>query len=145
MDRHVGRRVQAKRVELGYSQGELGQALGLTFQQIQKYEKGANRIAASRLWAIAAVFKVEIGYFFEGLDTDGEGAPLDPPGRFPTTRATVEIAGLTRRLSLQRQKLVVDLMRDFLSRPAPGEDADLSDAAVPRTDAAETAAPPRQD
>lgn len=145
VDRHVGRRVQEKRVELRYSQSELGQALGLTFQQIQKYEKGANRIAASRLWAIAAVFKVEIGHFFEGLDTDGAGAPLDPPGRFPATRATVEIAELTRRLPLPRQKLVVDLMRDFLSRPATGDDTDLSDAAVPRIDAEETTAPPRQD
>ena len=68
VDRHVGRRVCEKRLALGYNQSDLGRALGLTFQQIQKYEKGANRISASKLWDIARFFKVDIGYFFEGLN-----------------------------------------------------------------------------
>ena len=61
VDRHVGRRVCEKRLALGYNQSDLGRALGLTFQQIQKYEKGANRVSASKLWDIARFFKVEIG------------------------------------------------------------------------------------
>jgi DNA-binding XRE family transcriptional regulator len=67
VDRHVGRRVCEKRIALGYNQTDLGQALGVTFQQVQKYEKGANRISASKLWDIARFFRVDIGYFFEGL------------------------------------------------------------------------------
>ncbi|MGH7018335.1 MAG: helix-turn-helix domain-containing protein, partial [Brevundimonas sp.] len=59
VDRHVGRRVCEKRVALGYNQSDLGRALGLTFQQIQKYEKGANRVSASKLWDIARFFKVD--------------------------------------------------------------------------------------
>ena len=62
VDRHVGRRVCEKRISLGYNQSDLGKALGLTFQQIQKYEKGANRVSASKLWDIARFFKVDIGY-----------------------------------------------------------------------------------
>ncbi len=60
VDRHVGRQVTDKRIELGYNQSDLGRALGLTFQQVQKYEKGANRISASKLWMVARFFKVDI-------------------------------------------------------------------------------------
>ena len=65
VDRFVGRKVCEKRISLGYNQSDLGRALGLTFQQIQKYEKGANRISASKLWDIARFFKVDIGYFLK--------------------------------------------------------------------------------
>ena len=67
VDRHVGSRVRLRRMLLGLSQEKLGEALGLTFQQVQKYEKGTNRIGASRLQQIAQFLKVEIAYFFEGL------------------------------------------------------------------------------
>ncbi len=66
VDRHVGRRVRMRRMMLAFSQERLGDALGLTFQQIQKYEKGANRIGASRLQQIAATLKVPVEFFFEG-------------------------------------------------------------------------------
>jgi len=67
VDRHVGRRVCEKRISLGYNQSDLGRALGLTFQQIQKYEKGSNRIGASRLQRISEVLNVAISFFFEDL------------------------------------------------------------------------------
>jgi transcriptional regulator with XRE-family HTH domain len=60
----VGSRVRLRRMELGFSQTKLADALGITFQQVQKYERGTNRIGASRLLAIAKVLAVEIGYFF---------------------------------------------------------------------------------
>src|SRR5690348_17647498 len=73
IDRHVGSRVRMRRMMLGMSQEKLGDALALTFQQVQKYEKGSNRIGASRLQQISLVLQVPVSFFFEG-------AP-PPPGR----------------------------------------------------------------
>lgn len=67
IDVHVGSRVRQRRTMLGMSQERLGEALGLTFQQVQKYERGANRIGASRLFHISEVLDVPINYFFEEL------------------------------------------------------------------------------
>ncbi|ACL55274.1 helix-turn-helix domain-containing protein [Methylobacterium nodulans] len=66
IDRHVGHRVRVRRLLVGVSQEKLGDALGVTFQQIQKYEKGANRISASRLQQIAEMLGVPVGFFYEG-------------------------------------------------------------------------------
>jgi transcriptional regulator with XRE-family HTH domain len=65
IDKHVGARVRMRRLILGMSQGKLGEALDVTFQQVQKYEKGANRIGASRLQQLARVLDVPPAYFFE--------------------------------------------------------------------------------
>jgi transcriptional regulator with XRE-family HTH domain len=65
-DKHVGARVRTRRLMLGMSQTNLGDALGLTFQQVQKYEKGANRIGASRLQHISQILQVPVEFFFEG-------------------------------------------------------------------------------
>jgi transcriptional regulator with XRE-family HTH domain len=70
VDVHVGRRLRLRRTLLGYSQMQLAAAVGVTFQQIQKYERGANRASASRLYDIARVLLVPISYFFEDLGTD---------------------------------------------------------------------------
>lgn len=66
IDKHVGSRVRMRRMMLEMSQEKLGEALGLTFQQVQKYEKGTNRIGASRLQQIAAILQVPVSFFFEG-------------------------------------------------------------------------------
>jgi len=71
IDIHVGSRVRLRRMMLGMSQEKLGESLGITFQQIQKYEKGTNRIGASRLQHIARVLTVPVSFFFE----DAPGAP----------------------------------------------------------------------
>ena len=73
IDKHVGSRVRMRRMMLSMSQEKLGDALGLTFQQVQKYEKGSNRIGASRLQQISLILQVPVSFFFEG-------AP-PPPGR----------------------------------------------------------------
>ena len=65
-DRHVGSRVRMRRILLAMSQEELGAALGLSFQQVQKYERGANRIGASRLQQISHILQVPVAFFFEG-------------------------------------------------------------------------------
>jgi transcriptional regulator with XRE-family HTH domain len=71
IDKHVGSRVRMRRMMLGMSQEKLGDALGLTFQQVQKYEKGTNRIGASRLQQISTILQVPVAFFFEGAPGDG--------------------------------------------------------------------------
>ena len=74
-DKHVGARVRMRRMMLGMSQEKLGDSLGLTFQQVQKYEKGANRIGASRLQQISHILQVPVSFFFEGApQTPGQPA-----------------------------------------------------------------------
>lgn len=68
IDIHIGRRIRTRRMTLGLSQEKLAELLGITFQQIQKYEKGINRISGSRLWDVSQVLRTEVGYFFEEMD-----------------------------------------------------------------------------
>jgi transcriptional regulator with XRE-family HTH domain len=77
-DKHVGAKVRMRRMMLGMSQEKLGDALGLTFQQVQKYEKGANRIGASRLQHISNILQVPVAFFFEGAPQ----TPGLPPSNF---------------------------------------------------------------
>jgi transcriptional regulator with XRE-family HTH domain len=75
IDTHVGSRVRLRRTLLGMSQEKLGEALGLTFQQVQKYERGVNRIGASRLFDLSRVLDVPIGFFFDDMPgANGPGA-----------------------------------------------------------------------
>jgi transcriptional regulator with XRE-family HTH domain len=86
IDTLVGSRIRARREALGISQGRLGRALGVTFSQVQKYEKGSNRIGAGRLFQVAALLGVPVQYFFEGI---GDSA-LAPDTKSQATVAEVE-------------------------------------------------------
>src|SRR3979411_2352699 len=77
IDKHVGSRVRTRRMMLGMSQTQLGEALGITFQQVQKYEKGTNRISASRLQHVSEILKVQVPFFFEGRPP----VPGQPPAQ----------------------------------------------------------------
>jgi transcriptional regulator with XRE-family HTH domain len=80
IDKHVGSRVRMRRMMLSMSQEKLGDALGLTFQQVQKYEKGTNRIGASRLQQIAHILQVPVSFFFEGAPhSAGHGGMSEAP------------------------------------------------------------------
>jgi transcriptional regulator with XRE-family HTH domain len=79
IDVHVGTRVRLRRMLLGMSQEKLGECLGLTFQQIQKYEKGVNRIGASRLYELAKVLSVSVNFFYEEIP-GAEGVGVVQPG-----------------------------------------------------------------
>ncbi|HEV7415199.1 helix-turn-helix domain-containing protein [Tianweitania sediminis] len=81
IDIHVGSRIRLRRNMIGMSQEKLGEQLGITFQQIQKYEKGTNRVGASRLQAIGGIMNVPVSYFFEDAPRDGAGGPEfgEPP------------------------------------------------------------------
>lgn len=70
IDIHVGNRIRMRRNLLGWSQEKLGDLLGLTFQQVQKYEKGLNRVSASRLWDFSTVLNIPVSFFFEDMDKD---------------------------------------------------------------------------
>ena len=87
IDKHVGSRVRMRRMLAGVSQEKLGEALGLTFQQVQKYEKGSNRISASRLQQIAKMLDVPVSFFFDGAPT----GDMPEPG-FADSAATTYIS-----------------------------------------------------
>src|SRR3569833_1071618 len=70
VDLHVGLRIRLRRRELGVSQERLAESIGLTFQQVQKYERAANRVSASKLWEMARALKTNVRYFYEGLGAD---------------------------------------------------------------------------
>jgi len=74
VDTHVGRRMRQRREMCGMPQKELARQLGISFQQVQKYESGANRISASKLWQLCGVLDVTPGYFFEGLNSQRSSA-----------------------------------------------------------------------
>ena len=76
IDVHVGGRVRLRRTLMGMSQEKLGEALGLTFQQVQKYERGVNRIGASRLFDLARVLDVPIGFFFDDMPSNADGGSI---------------------------------------------------------------------
>jgi len=80
IDRHVGGQLRLRRAQIGMTQAELGSKLGLSFQAVQKYETGENRVSASRLYQLARVLDVSPAYFFEGLDeSDAAGEPVATP------------------------------------------------------------------
>src|SRR6202050_4784117 len=75
VDTHVGQKIRSRRIFLGMSQTEVADAIGITFQQVQKYERGANRVGASRLQQISDALGVSPFYFFEGAPTAGKKMP----------------------------------------------------------------------
>jgi transcriptional regulator with XRE-family HTH domain len=101
IDQHVGSRVRIRRVLTGMSQEKLGEALGLTFQQVQKYEKGTNRIGASRLQHIASILGVTISFFFEGLPSEGGAARAQAMDEGDTTHV-IEFLSTAEGLQLNK-------------------------------------------
>ena len=100
IDIHVGSRVRLRRTLLGLSQEKLGEAVGLTFQQIQKYERGANRIGSSRLHDLAHVLDVPVSFFFEDM-SDQVKDRSTPASNTPEDEAAVERNPLNRRETLE--------------------------------------------
>jgi len=121
VDKYVGSRVRMRRIMLGMSQEKLGEALGLTFQQVQKYEKGTNRIGASRLQQISHILQVPVAFFFEGapnLQGQGDGLREAPsPAYVSDFLATSEGLSLTKAFTrIKEPKLrrrIVDLVEQI--------------------------------
>jgi transcriptional regulator with XRE-family HTH domain len=95
IDAHVGTHVRNRRLELGMTQGKLADALGITFQQVQKYENGINRISASRLQHVSQVLQVNIPYFFEGAP-----GQLKAKGNAPSSAYVSDFVASTDGLAL---------------------------------------------
>ena len=96
VDVHVGKRVRHRRWMVGMTQQQLGDIVGIKFQQIQKYETGMNRISASRLWDIAQALDVSISFFFEGFDSEVEGQEATTAGERGDLLADKEALELVR-------------------------------------------------
>jgi transcriptional regulator with XRE-family HTH domain len=116
VDLHVGLRIRLRRKELGVSQEKLADAIGLTFQQIQKYERAANRVSASKLWEMARALDTTIGYFFEGLGDAALAAPGEPQAppahAFLLTPEGLELAAAFPRIRRSRvRRRILDLVR----------------------------------
>jgi len=104
-DLHVGARVRLRRRQLGMSQDTLARAVDITFQQVQKYERGATRISASRLYDMARVLGVTVGYLCQGFEGEGEEG-------FMTTAEGAELASVFVRVrSPSQRQRIVELVR----------------------------------
>ena len=121
IDIHVGNHLRVRRTLRGLSQTELAAAVGLTFQQVQKYEQGTNRISASRLYKLAKVLRVSVLYFFEGIPTEpSEGHEGDQTSILPlddelmTSRETLQLVRYYYRIQSETARaLVYDLVQEL--------------------------------
>jgi transcriptional regulator with XRE-family HTH domain len=100
VDKHVGSRVRMRRLMVGMSQEKLGEALGLTFQQIQKYEKGTNRIGASRIQQISEILQIPVSFLFEGAP--GSAASVEGLGEAPSPAYVADFLATSEGLALIR-------------------------------------------
>ena len=127
VDKYVGSRVRMRRIMLSMSQEKLGESLGLTFQQVQKYEKGTNRIGASRLQQIAEILQVPVSFLFEG----GPSAPAQAGGmsEAPSPAYVADFLATSEGLALTRaftrltdpklRRSIVDLVEQMAARESP--------------------------
>ena len=115
VDQHVGNRVRMGRKMLGLPQKALAEALDLTFQQVQKYENGKNRISASRLQHISQILKVPVAFFFEGAPGGADDAPATPAyvNQFCASSDGLALAKALMRIDdMKLRRLLVGLIED---------------------------------
>lgn len=103
VDVHVGKRIRHRRWLVGVTQQQLAEKVGIKFQQIQKYETGANRVSASRLWDIAEALDVDVSFFFAGMQNAEEGNPSTEQSNVPS--------------DILNDKEALDLVRSYYSIP----------------------------
>lgn len=124
----VGKRIKAIRVTNGHSQETLGKVLGLTFQQVQKYERGSNKISADKLWRVAQYYHVDLEYFFQDIDPamlhSAGGIEPAKRERVPHERLRLEIGREARRLPPRVLRAVLNVMRAASGAPIDGKDGE---------------------
>lgn len=113
VDVHVGKRIRQRRWMNGTTQKQLAEAVGIKFQQIQKYETGMNRVSASRLWDIAHVLNVPVPFFFEGLDAAEAGEALhgNVPGDVLTDKEALDLLRSYYAIPENQRRRLIDLAR----------------------------------
>ena len=132
VDLHIGRLIRARRHACGLTQPALALACGITFQQIQKYENGSNRVSGSRLQQIAGVLGVAPAQFFEGLP-EGGGAPdvaAVSGSAFLASRRGAELAGLWPALREDQQEALLGIARMLATMPKPAASRSIALAAA---------------
>jgi transcriptional regulator with XRE-family HTH domain len=129
IDVHVGLRIRLRRKELGVSQERLAESIGLTFQQVQKYERAANRVSASKLYEMARALETSTAYFFEGLADTLTTAPSEPAGgqahlqAFLLTPEGLELATSFPKIGPARvRRRILDLVRAMVEESAELDD-----------------------
>ena len=110
VDIHVGERLRQRRWMMALTQQQLGENVGIKFQQVQKYESGANRISASRMWDIAAALEVPVSFFFEGLDGQADDTH-DARGGFLSDKEALELVRTYYAIPEQQRARLFDLAR----------------------------------
>ena len=121
IDRHIGGRLRQRRVMNGLTQQGLADLIGVTYQQDHKYENGVNRIAAGRLYTIAQVLGVDVGYFFEGLQSAGPGEPS------PQQRVFLDLARNFRSIRKRKHQEAICLLARILATVENPTDIDAWD------------------
>ena len=127
VDKYVGSRVRMRRIMLGMSQEKLGEALGLTFQQVQKYEKGTNRVGASRIQQISEILQVPVSFLFEGgpsgTPSTGGFSEGTSPAYVSDFLATSEGLALTRAFTRitdgKLRRSIVEMVEQIAAREGP--------------------------
>lgn len=104
VDVHVGKRLRLRRTIMGMSQESLGTAIGVTFQQIQKYERGANRMGASRLFEFSRILTVPVSYFFEEYEAPSDGEAYAVSGMAESPAANFEHEQMTSRETMEMMR-----------------------------------------
>ncbi|WP_194094113.1 helix-turn-helix domain-containing protein [Marivivens aquimaris] len=112
VDVHVGKRIRHRRWMNGTTQQQLAEKVGIKFQQIQKYETGMNRVSASRLWDIAHALGVDVSFFFEGLEGNGEAqSQTDMPGDILSDKEALELLRSYYAIPEAQRRRLFDLAR----------------------------------
>lgn len=121
VDVHVGKRIRHRRWMVGMTQQQLGEEVGIKFQQIQKYETGMNRVSASRLWDIAAALDVSVNFFFDGIEEGAEPemamAELDTKGDLLADKEALELVRSYYAIPEQQRRRLFDLARVLSGDP----------------------------
>ena len=125
IDLHLGRRLRRRRRLLGLTQQQLAAAVGIRFQQIQKYECGANRISAARLWQLAEALQIQVAYFYDGiaetqirLERDIPAAPEHRPGEMMARKETMDLIRAYYQLGERPRRRLLDLAKSLNTETA---------------------------
>jgi transcriptional regulator with XRE-family HTH domain len=126
IDLHLGRRLRRRRRLLGLTQQQLAATVGIRFQQIQKYECGANRISAARLWQLSEALEIPIGYFYDGLievqarrEREALAAPEARSGEMMARKETMDLIRAYYQLGERPRRRLLDLAKSLNSESTP--------------------------
>lgn len=116
VDAYVGERIRDRRTSLGLTQEHLASSLQISYQQVQKYETGANRVSAGRLFELARILDIDVSYFFEGLNEQAEIEPLDHGGK---NRSAIELVRNFASIENQTVRAALSGLVKTIATPAP--------------------------